>query len=47
MLCSQTPGAEVKTFLLTVNNNRGRVNIWYPAAVGMPLGVTDIMTELR
>jgi len=47
ILCSQTPGAEIETFLLAVYNDIGRMNIWHPATIGMPLGVADIMTELR
>jgi hypothetical protein len=46
VLCSQAPGAQVEAFLLTVYNNIGRVYIGHPAAVGMPLGVADVMTEL-
>jgi len=47
MLGAQTPGAQVHTFSLAVNDEGSRVNIGYPAAVGMPLGVTYVMTKLR
>jgi hypothetical protein len=46
MLTAQAPGAKVKTFWLAVNNNRGGMDIGHPAAVGVALGVADIMTEL-
>ena len=47
MLCSQAPGAKIEAFLLALDDDGGGMYIWYPAAVGMPLGVTYIMTELR
>jgi hypothetical protein len=47
MLGAQAPGAEVKSFGLSIHNNGGRMNIRYPAAVGVALGVADIMAELR
>ena len=46
MLGPQTSGAQVETLELTVYGNRGRVYIRYPAAVGMPLGMAYIVTEL-
>ena len=46
MLTAQAPGAQVKAFLLTVNFDSGGMNIGHPAAVGVALGVADIMTEL-
>ncbi len=46
MLGAKTPGAQVYPFLLSVNDDGGRVDIGYPAAVGMPLGMAHIMTEL-
>ena len=47
VLCPETPGAKIKAFLLAVYNNIGRMNIWRPAVIGVPLGVAYIMTELR
>ncbi len=44
---AQASGAQVKAFWLTIDYDFGRVDIGYPAAVGMPLGMADIMTELR
>jgi hypothetical protein len=35
MLTAQAPGAQVKPFLLTLNNECNRVNIGYPLAIGM------------
>ena len=46
MLGAQASGAQVKAPGLTVNENRSRVDIGHPAAVGMPLGMADIVTEL-
>ena len=43
---AQAPGAQVKAFWLSVNDNGSRVYIGYPAAVGVALGMADIMTEL-
>ena len=47
MLVTQAPGAKVKPFWLTVDNDGSRVNVWHPLAVGMAFGVADIMAELR
>ena len=44
---AQAPGAQVKVFHLTIDEDSGGVNIGYPAPVGMAFGVADIMTELR
>jgi hypothetical protein len=46
MLTAQAPGAKVKPFRLTIDNNSSRMNIGHPAAVGVALGVADIMAEL-
>jgi len=46
MLCAQASGAEVETFSFAIYNNRNRVNIRYPASLGVTLGVTNIMTKL-
>jgi hypothetical protein len=48
MLTAQASGAQVKPFRLAVNNTHGDgMDIGYPAPVGMALGVTHIVTELR
>jgi len=47
MLGAQAPGAQVKSFWLTIYSDGGRVNIGQPATVGVALGMADIMTELR
>jgi hypothetical protein len=47
MLVAQAPGAQVEMFYLAVDINGSRVYIRRPAAVGMTLGMADIMTELR
>lgn len=46
MLSAQAPGAQVKSFCLTININRCGMDIGYPAAVGTALRVTYIMAEL-
>ena len=47
MLGAQASGAKVKSFWLTIYNNGGGMDIGCPAAVGVTLGMADIMTELR
>ena len=47
ILCAQAPGAQVKVLCLAIDVHSRRVDIGRPAAVGMALGVADIMTELR
>ena len=47
VLAAQTSGTQIEPLRLTTYNNSGRVNIGYPAPIGMVLGMTDIMTELR
>ena len=47
MLSTKTPGTQVKAFWLTIYANGNRVNIRYPAAVGMAFRVADVLTELR
>ena len=47
MLVAQAPGAQVKTFGLAIYGDSSRVDIGYPATVGMPFGVADIVAELR
>ena len=47
MLVAQAPGAQVEAFWLAAYSDSGRVNIRHPAAVGVALGMADIMTELR
>jgi hypothetical protein len=46
MLGAQASGTQVEALELTVYRNRGRVNVGYPAAVGMPFGMTHIVAEL-
>ena len=47
VLSAQAAGAEVKVPRLAVDIDGGGVDIGGPAAVGMPLGVTDVLTEKR
>ena len=47
MVSAEAPGAEVETLRLAVYGEGYGVNIRHPEAVGMPLGVTHIMSELR
>jgi hypothetical protein len=47
MLVAQAPGAQVKPFWLTIYDDGSWVDIRHPAAVGVALGVTDVMTKLR
>jgi len=47
VLGAQASGAQVKPFWLAIYNDGGGMNVGYPAAVGVALGVADIMTELR
>jgi hypothetical protein len=47
VLVAQASGAQVEPFWLAVYHDGDRVDIGHPAAVGVPLGVADIMTELR
>ncbi len=46
MLGAQAPGTQVEALELTVYRHRGRVYVRYPAAFGMPFGMTHIMAEL-
>jgi len=47
MLTPQASGAQVEPFWLSIDSDGGGVNVRHPAAVGVALGVADIMTELR
>jgi hypothetical protein len=47
MLVAQAAGAQVHPFWLPVYNDRNRVNIGRPLALGMTLRVANIVTELR
>ena len=47
MLITQAPGTQVEAYGFTVDVNGGRMYVRRPAAVGVTLGMTDIMTELR
>ena len=46
MLGTQAPGAQVEALRFTVYDNSSRLDIGHPAAVGMALGVADIITKL-
>jgi hypothetical protein len=46
VLSTQTSGAQVESFLLTIYNDSSRVNIRHPAAIGAVFGVANIVTEL-
>ena len=45
VLAAQASGAQVKSFWLTINDYGGRVDVGYPLAIGVTLGMADIMTE--
>jgi hypothetical protein len=47
VLSTQAPGAQVEVLYLAIDSDISGVDIGRPAAVGMALGVADIMTELR
>jgi hypothetical protein len=47
MLIAQAPGAQVEAFGFAVDKNGGGMYIRRPAAVGVTLGVANIMPELR
>ncbi len=47
MLTAQASGAQIEMFGLTINNNGSRVNVRHPVALGVALGVADIITILR
>jgi len=47
VLRPQTPGAQVQVLHLAVDEDRGGVNIGRPVAVGVALGMADVMTVLR
>ena len=47
MLGAHASGTQFEAFWLAIYGDGSRVNIGQPAAVGMALGMTDIMTELR
>jgi hypothetical protein len=47
MLRTQAPGTQVNVLCLAIDINGRRVDIRCPAAVGVALGVADILTELR
>ena len=36
VMSTQTPGAQIKPFWLTINRKRHRMNVWHPAAIRMP-----------
>jgi len=46
VLGAQAPGAQVKSLWFSIYGEGNRMDIGYPAAVGVALGVTDVMTEL-
>jgi len=43
---TQAPCAKVKPGLFSVYNNRSRMDIRHPSAIGMVLGMAYIMAEL-
>ena len=45
-LGAQAPGAQIKPLRLAVHGDGDRVDIGYPASVGVALGVADVVTEL-
>jgi hypothetical protein len=47
MLVADAARAKIKALLLTIEHNDRRMDIRLPTAVGMALGVTDGITELR
>ena len=46
IVSTQTPGTQIKPFLLAIYIKGRRVNVRHPAALGMTFGMTHIMTEL-
>jgi hypothetical protein len=47
VLGADASGAEVKLFGFAFNHHRRGMNIGFEAAVGMPLGMADVLTEHR
>ena len=47
MLSTKASGAKVEAFFFAIYGNRNWVYVRHPATIGMPLGVTDIMSKLR
>jgi hypothetical protein len=47
ILGAQAPGAEFEVFHFTVNHDAGGMDIGRPVAVGMALGMADVMTVKR
>lgn len=47
MMTAQATCTKVETLLPSIYGNHGRVNVWYPSAVGVTLRMADVMTELR
>jgi hypothetical protein len=47
MLIAQAPGTQIEAFGFAVDVNGNRMYIGRPAAVGVTLGMADVMTELR
>jgi len=46
MLIAEASGAQVESFGLTIDDDRNRVNIGYPATIGTVFRVAYIMTKL-
>ena len=46
MLIAQASGAQVESLWLTIYSDSNRVNIGYPATIGVAFGMADIVTEL-
>ena len=47
MLVAQAPGAQVKPFGLAIYIDSGGMNVGHPMAVGVALGMADVMPKLR
>jgi len=46
-MCTQAAGADIKLLLAAFYHQSGRMNIYFPASVGMALGMAHIMPVLR
>jgi hypothetical protein len=47
MLGAQTAGTKVQALPLSTNHDNRRMDVWLPPPIGMTLGMTDRITELR
>ncbi len=46
ILGAQASGAQIQPFRSAIYHNGSRLDVGYPVAVGVALGMTDPMTEL-